>query len=110
YREFSDLTAVDNADAAIEARATARGLSVTITPLDDYQLLDPAMLAGKHVLLLYAMPIAADPAAIGAAWHDFVQDFVMGGGIVVVLNNGDPSYQVLRDTGLLRLDGPGVPS
>jgi hypothetical protein len=103
YTEYSDLTGeVARTDAAINTRASALGRTVSITTLTDYTTLDSS-LPGNHVLLVYEMERGGSGSTIGTAWSTTVTSFVRSGGIFIVCNYLDTSWQIMNSSGLMSI-------
>jgi hypothetical protein len=101
YTEYGDISGeVANTDTAIRTRVAAMGRTVNITTLTDYTTLSTAIV-GQHVLLVYEMERGGSGATIGTAWATTLASFVANGGVVIVCNYLDTSWQIMRDSGLL---------
>lgn len=104
YNEFSDNSPtgeVANSRAAIDARATALGRTVTYTDLTSSAMLE-ASLATADVLLLpeqeLSAPATLDP--IGTTWTPILNAFIARGGTVVACEYQDNTRRLVRGAGL----------
>ncbi len=103
FQQYGDTTReVPNTNAAINAQATARGRTVTITALNDYTQL-AANLVNKDVLLIYEMELgsAAISTTVGTAWAQQLSHFLNRGGVIIAMDDGTFSWQVLSTAGVI---------
>jgi hypothetical protein len=105
YTEYGDMSTsgeVAYTKAAITRRASALGRTVHFTDMASYTSLS-SMLPGKHVLIVYEMESGGSGSTVGAAWATALTTFVNNGGVVIVCNYLDTSWQIMRDSGLLAI-------
>jgi hypothetical protein len=106
YTECGDTSSsgeVNNTNAAITARATTLGRTVSFSSFTSYSLLD-SQLPGNHVLLIYEMERSGcNGSTIGAAWATTLNSFVRSGGVVIACNYFDTSWEIMSSSGLLSI-------
>ncbi|MHC4640861.1 MAG: S8 family serine peptidase [Planctomycetota bacterium] len=102
YTQFADMTSGGEFDNTIKA-IDSTGMDFSITELTDYTELS-SMLPMHHILLIPEQENSTLPQLfdIGLAWAPILQDFINGGGVVVLCDSGQ-KYGILTGAGLMNI-------